>query len=73
MPESHALLSASSAHWWLNCPPSAQASAGVRDEASQAALQGTACPGRAQTAANLEAPLQAPRLRVRGRRDGRLD
>ena len=42
MPESHALLSASSAHRWLNCPPSAQASAGVRDEASQAALQGTA-------------------------------
>lgn len=42
MPDSHALLSASSAHRWLNCPPSAKASSGVVDEPSDAALQGTA-------------------------------
>ncbi|MEW6864537.1 DUF2800 domain-containing protein [Trueperella pyogenes] len=42
MPDSHALLSASSAHRWLNCPPSARAVEGVEDAPSDAALQGTA-------------------------------
>lgn len=42
MPDSHALLSASSAHRWLNCPPSAKAVEGVADAPSDAALQGTA-------------------------------
>lgn len=42
MPESHALLSASSAHRWLHCPPSARAVDGVADTSSDAALQGTA-------------------------------
>ena len=42
MPDSHALLSASSAHRWLNCPPSATAVVGVADAPSDAALQGTA-------------------------------
>lgn len=42
MPESHALLSASSAHRWLRCPPSALAVDGVADASSDAALQGTA-------------------------------
>ncbi|MEW6866883.1 DUF2800 domain-containing protein [Trueperella pyogenes] len=42
MPDSHALLSASSAHRWLNCPPSARAVEGVADAPSDAALQGTA-------------------------------
>lgn len=42
MPDGHALLSASSAHRWLNCPPSALAVDGVADAPSDAALQGTA-------------------------------
>lgn len=42
MPDSHALLSASSAHRWLHCPPSALAVDGVVDTPSDAALQGTA-------------------------------
>ena len=42
MPDSHALLSASSAHRWLHCPPSALATDGVADTPSDAALQGTA-------------------------------
>ncbi|MCI1963270.1 MAG: DUF2800 domain-containing protein [Ancrocorticia sp.] len=42
MPDQHALLSASSAHRWLHCPPSALAVDGVADASSDAALQGTA-------------------------------
>lgn len=42
MPDSHALLSALSAHRWLHCPPSALAVDGVADTPSDAALQGTA-------------------------------
>lgn len=41
-PSNHALLSASSAHRWLHCPPSALLSAKVADTTSDAALQGTA-------------------------------
>lgn len=41
-PQKHALLSASSAHRWLHCPPSAKLTAGVADSPSEAALQGTA-------------------------------
>lgn len=41
-PQKHALLSASSAHRWLHCPPSAKLTAGVTDSPSEAALQGTA-------------------------------
>ena len=41
-PNSHAILSASSAHRWLNCPPSALLAATRVDEPSDAALQGTA-------------------------------
>lgn len=41
-PQAHALLSASSAHRWLHCPPSAKLTAGVADAPSEAALQGTA-------------------------------
>ena len=37
----HAVLSASSAHRWLACPPSALACAGVKDTASEYAQQGT--------------------------------
>ena len=40
-PSKHAVLSASSAHRWLNCPPSALLAKGHGDT-SQAALQGTA-------------------------------
>lgn len=41
-PQKHALLSASSAHRWLHCPPSAKLTAGVTEALSEAALQGTA-------------------------------
>ena len=39
----HAFLSASSAHRWLECPPSAKACEGVDDRASPYAQQGTDC------------------------------
>lgn len=41
MPDQHALLSASGAHRWLSCPPSARAEAGLPDSSSEAAKQGT--------------------------------
>lgn len=41
-PETHALLSASSAHRWLNCTPSALLEAGKPDRDSTASLEGTA-------------------------------
>lgn len=41
-PETHALLSASSAHRWLNCTPSALLEAGKPDKDSTASLEGTA-------------------------------
>ncbi|MDP9801513.1 hypothetical protein J2S49_001589 [Arcanobacterium wilhelmae] len=41
-PNDHALLSASSAHRWLECPPSVLASLEVADTSSAAAEQGTA-------------------------------
>lgn len=37
----HALLSASSSHRWLNCPPSALVSANYADEGSEFAAEGT--------------------------------
>lgn len=39
----HAFLSASSAHRWLECPPSAKACEGADDRASPYAQQGTDC------------------------------
>ena len=39
----HAFLSASSAHRWLECPPSAKACEGQEDRASPYAKQGTDC------------------------------
>lgn len=42
MPDQHALLSASGAHRWLACPPSATLVAGLSDTSSAAAEQGTA-------------------------------
>ena len=39
----HAFLSASSAHRWLECPPSAKACEGREDQASPYAQQGTDC------------------------------
>ena len=41
MPDQHALLSASGAHRWLSCPPSARAEAGLPDSSAEAAEQGT--------------------------------
>jgi hypothetical protein len=38
---SHALLSASSAHQWLACPPSARLSENIKDSGSEAAREGT--------------------------------
>lgn len=42
MPDQHAMLSASGAHRWLKCPPSATLEAGLPESSSQAAEQGTA-------------------------------
>lgn len=41
MPNLHAMLSASSSHRWLECPPSAKLNAGVKDNTSTYAEQGT--------------------------------
>ena len=41
MPDKHALLSASSAHRWLHCPPSARLSENIEDTGSDYALEGT--------------------------------
>lgn len=41
MPNVHAMLSASSSHRWLECPPSAKLNAGVKDSTSIYAEQGT--------------------------------
>lgn len=42
MPDQHSLLSASGAHRWLNCPPSAVLESREPDTSSAAAEQGTA-------------------------------
>lgn len=42
MPEKHALLSASSSHRWIHCPPSARIAAKHPDTAGEAAKEGTA-------------------------------
>ena len=42
MPDQHALLSASGAHRWMNCPPSAVLELGEPESTSDAAEQGTA-------------------------------
>lgn len=41
MPDQHAMLSASGAHRWLACPPSATLEAGLPESSSAAAKQGT--------------------------------
>ena len=41
MPDKHAILSASSAHRWLACPPSAKLNAAAPDIGSEYAAQGT--------------------------------
>lgn len=41
MPGTHALLSASSAERWLNCPPSARLNAEIEDKGSEYAAEGT--------------------------------
>ena len=60
----HALLSASSAHRWLNCPPSAVAAAGYKDDGSEFAAEGTL----AHEAAEIVA-----RERTAGRRPGLMN
>lgn len=41
MPDVHAVLSASSSHRWLECPPSAKLNAEIADKASEYAQQGS--------------------------------
>lgn len=41
MPDKHAVLSASSSHRWLACPPSALLCAKEKDKPSEFAIQGT--------------------------------
>ena len=41
MSRAHALLSASSAHRWMACPPSAKLEAKLPDTTSEAAAEGT--------------------------------
>ncbi|MDD3238535.1 MAG: DUF2800 domain-containing protein [Lachnospira sp.] len=41
-PEIHSVLGASAADRWMNCPPSAQLTAGMEDEGSSFAAEGTA-------------------------------
>ena len=41
MPDTHALLSASAAKRWLNCPPSARLTENMPDTASEYAAEGT--------------------------------
>lgn len=41
MPDIHAVLSASSSHRWLECPPSARLNAEIADKASEYAQQGS--------------------------------
>lgn len=48
MPDQHALLSASGAHRWLACPPSARLEAGLPESSSAAAEQGTVAHGLAE-------------------------
>ncbi len=48
----HALLSASSSHRWLNCPPSAIAAAAYEDEGSEFAAEGTLAHEVAEAVAN---------------------
>lgn len=48
MPDQHAMLSASGAHRWLACPPSARLEAGLPESSSAAAEQGTVAHGLAE-------------------------
>lgn len=48
MPDQHAMLSASGAHRWLACPPSAVLEAGLPESSSAAAEQGTVAHGLAE-------------------------
>lgn len=43
MPDKHALLSASSSHRWLNCPPSARLCEAYEDKGSDYAAEGSDC------------------------------
>ncbi len=43
MPGSHAKLSASGSHRWINCPGSVKAEEGIKDKTSPFAQWGTAC------------------------------
>lgn len=64
MPTNHAVLSASSSHRWLSCPPSGLANHGAKDTPSEFALQGTdahsLCEYKLRTllGENLESPVE---------------
>ena len=59
MPGKHALLSASSAHRWLHCPPSARLSESYEDKGSDYAAEGTdahsLCEFKLKTALGMQA------------------
>ncbi len=63
----HALLSASSSHRWLNCPPSARLSEHYTDQGSEYAAEGTEahalCEYKLKTAIGLKASNPAANLR----------
>ena len=63
----HALLSASSSHRWLNCPPSARLSEHYADQGSEYAAEGTEahalCEYKLKTALGLKASNPAANLR----------
>ena len=63
----HALLSASSSHRWLNCPPSARLSEHYTDQGSEYAAEGTEahalCEYKLKTALGLKASNPAANLR----------
>ena len=66
MSRPHALLSASGAHRWMNCPPSARLSEQYADKGSEYAAQGT------DAHALAEYRLRPMRLRPRGRYVGAM-
>lgn len=66
MPSQHAILSASSAHRWLNCTPSVKLCESIEDKSSEYAAEGTEahelCEYKLKTALGMEADDPTPKL-----------